>query len=372
LKIAFLITRGDDIGGAQIHVRDLSLAYSERGFEVVVLVGQKGFFSEVLSENGIQCKILKYLVRPINPFNDILVIKEIYMSLKELKPDLLSCHSSKAGLLGRIAGAAAGVPTIFTAHGWSFTNGVPYKRACVYRYAEKLVAPLGGRIITVSNYDKNLALKYQIGESEKIQTVHNGMPGISRELLSDPKLQPPKIIMIARFDEQKDHKTLLDALSKLKDLPWKMFFIGDGPFRTITEGIAKSKGLEERVVFLGKRNDVTEQLAKAQMFVLSTNWEGFPRSILEAMRAGLPVIATDVGGVGEAIVDGKNGFLTPKGDVEALRKHLFNLIVNPKLRMTMGREGQNRFEQNFTFEKMLEKTLDIYNEYLGFYPEPKI
>jgi len=122
--------------------------------------------------------------------------------------------------------------------------------------------------------------------------------------------------------------------------------------------------LTEKVKFLGSRPDVAGLLAKAHIFVLTSNWEGFPLTILEAMRAGLPVVASHVGGVKESIVDEQTGFLVPRGNAEVLKERLQTLIDNPDLRVQMGQRGQERFRNNFTLTPMLEKTWRVYQEIL--------
>lgn len=126
------------------------------------------------------------------------------------------------------------------------------------------------------------------------------------------------------------------------------------------KALAAGLGLEGRVRFLGQRMDVDQLLAGAQVSVLATNWEGFPLSILESMRAGLPVVASAVGGVDEAIRDGDNGFLVPRGDLEVLRSRLEQLLTDASLRVQMGRRGRARFENEFTLDRTVSRTLDVY------------
>ena len=121
-------------------------------------------------------------------------------------------------------------------------------------------------------------------------------------------------------------------------------------------------GLADRVRFWGQRMDVAERLANAQVAVLITNWEGFPRSILEAMRAGLPVVSSAVGGIAESVLDGESGFVVPQGDVDALRERLKQLLIDPGLRARMGRSGRERYEQHFTLAHTVEKTLAVYRD----------
>jgi glycosyltransferase involved in cell wall biosynthesis len=111
--------------------------------------------------------------------------------------------------------------------------------------------------------------------------------------------------------------------------------------------------------------DVDQLLAGAQVSVLATNWEGFPLSILEAMRAGLPVVATSVAGIGEAVSDGKTGYLVPRGDVELLRDRVERLLTDPLLRLRLGRGGRSRYERHFTLDHFVARTLAVYQDVLS-------
>jgi SAM-dependent methyltransferase len=158
---------------------------------------------------------------------------------------------------------------------------------------------------------------------------------------------------------------VLRALSGLKDLDWQLELIGDGPLRGQLEALTQSLDLTSRVTFLGFRRDVPERLAEAQVFLLISKWEGFPRSILEAMRAGLPVVASDVGGVQESVVDGTTGYVIPRGDTVRLRECLRKLITSAELRASMGAAGRARYEDKFTFDRLVERTTKVYESVLG-------
>jgi len=332
---------------------------------VTVLVGGEGPFTEELAVRGIPYRSMRYLVRPIRPSTDLRGLLELRAALTELRPDLVATHSSKAGWLGRLAARSLGLPVVFTAHGWAFTEGVPERKRKIYALAERLAAPFADRIITVSEYDRALALRYRIAPAHKLVTVHNGMPDVDPTLRACPEAEPVRLVMVARFEPPKDHATLLCALAGLRDLAWELELIGDGPLLERVRAEAERLGLLERVRFLGARKDVAERIAKAQLFVLTSNWEGFPLSILEAMRARLPVVASDVGGVREAVMEGETGFLVPRGDVGALRARLRQLIMNASLRVKMGQAGRKRFEERFTFEHMFRKTVEVYEDVLG-------
>jgi glycosyltransferase involved in cell wall biosynthesis len=362
VRIAYVVTRSDLIGGAQVHVRDLAAAMAGYGHEATVLAGGTGPYMEALRRAGVGTVSLKHLAATINPYRDTRAFAELYRGLRRLRPDLVSTHSSKAGVLGRLAARALGLPVVFTAHGWSFTPGIPQRAAAVYRWIERLASPLASRIITVSEFDRQLALEHLTAAAEKVVTVHNGMPDIDPGLRANPGRSPVRLAMVARFEAQKDHTTLFKALAHLRQQPWHLDLIGDGPLLPEAEGMVRELGLTDRVRFWGQSMSVDQRLADAQVALLITNWEGFPRSILEAMRAGLPVVASAVGGVAESVRDGVNGFLIPREDVEGLRQRLGQLLTDPSLRIRMGRSGREHYERNFTLEHTVRKTLAVYRE----------
>ncbi len=368
MRIAYIVTRSDLIGGAQIHVRDLASSLLGHGHEVIVLTSGSGPYVDALRASGVETATLKHLGAAINPVRDLRALGEIRSVLKRLRPDLVSTHSSKAGVLGRVAARILGIPVVFTAHGWAFTPGIPQREATIYRWVEWLVAPLASRIITVSEFDRRLALSCGVGSAERVITVHNGMPDVDATLRSDPGRSPARLAMIARFEPQKDHTTLFQALAGLRDRPWELDLIGDGPLLPQAEAMARQLGLTDRVRFWGQRMDVAERLAEAQVALLITNWEGFPRSILEAMRAGLPVVSSEVGGVSESVVDGETGFVVPQGDVQAVRQRLSQLLADAALRTRMGRSGRERYEQHFTLAHTVEKTLAVYGQIAAVSP----
>src|SRR5690606_28710222 len=155
----------------------------------------------------------------------------------------------------------------------------------------------------------------------------------------------------------KDHASLLRALASLKELEWTAEFVGDGPLRPGAEYLAARLGIADRVQFSGARRDVAERLATAQAFVLTSHWEGFPITIVEAMRAGLPVVASNVGGVSEAVEDGLSGFTVPPADPETLAGRLRTILADSALRRTMGGRGRRRYEADFTLTRMVDRTL---------------
>jgi len=365
VRIAYIVTRADPIGGAQIHVRDLAAEVQAQGHFATVITSGSGPFIDDLRAQHTPTIVLRHLTVPIDPARDLRALREIRAVLRDIQPDLLTAHSSKAGVLGRLAGRSLHIPVVLTVHGWSFTPGIPVVQAAVYRQIERLVGPLASRIITVSEFDRRLALDARIAAEDRVVMVHNGIPDVPPRLRADPARTPPRLVMVARFGAQKDHSTLLRALAGLLDSPWELDLIGDGPLISDMKLLAATLGVAGRIRFLGQRTDVDQILARAQASLLVTNWEGFPLSILEAMRAGLPVVASSVGGIGESVRDGETGYLVPRGAVDLLRDRIRGLLSTPALRVRLGTNGRNRYEQHFTLSHSVSKTIAVYRDVLA-------
>ncbi len=360
MRIVFMLTRGDDFAGTQVHVRDLAAGCRDRGHDAIVLAGGDGVMGDACRERGVPFYVVKHLQREVKPLTDLRALRHIVRQLRRFRPDLLTCHNSKSGILGRIAARMLGIPVLYTAHGWQFALEVPTAKRRMFRAFEVAGAQLGDGIITVCEQDRLFALNYRGFGAHDVHTIHNAMPDVPPELRADPGVEPPRFIMVARTAPQKDHPTLLQAMAGLTDLDWHIDFVGDGPSLDAHRDLAARLGLAERVTFHGFQRDVPQRLARAQGFLLVTNWEGFPYSTLEAMAAGLPVLASDVGGVGEAIRDGVTGFLVPHKDVQAVADRMRQLITSPELRCRMGQAGRELYLSEFTFERMLDKTLQLY------------
>ncbi len=358
-KILYIITRAEH-GGAQAHVLQL-LVNLKDSYEVYLAVGEEGFLTREARALGIKTKIISHLVNSMtSPVNDFLAVLEIKRLINELAPDLVHAHSSKAGLLGRSVAWLSGTPSIFTAHGWAFTGGVSRRRKLITMPLERFAAGLARKIITVSRYDMELATKYHVVPKQKIITIWNGVRDSKYRTKHDNAV--PKIIMVARFSKPKDQDTLLKALAGLADHNWTLEFAGDGERLGFVKGISKQLGLGDRVNFLGVKEpeEIEKLISTSDIFVLTSRWEGLPLTIIEAMRAGLPVLASNVGGVPEAVIDGRTGYLVAPGNVEELRVKLRELINSPLQRQLMGKMGRMRYEKYFTEKQMLDKTVEVY------------
>jgi glycosyltransferase involved in cell wall biosynthesis len=362
-KIVYIVTRSV-LGGVGSHLMEFLQGFHQI-YDIALVTGEMGPLIEVAQDLGIDCYVLPSLNNSLNPFNDFKAIRQCIGLIKQLKPDLIHVHSSKAGTIGRIAAAFTRTPVIFTAHGWGFTPGIrPLQRLLVWA-SEFVISRITNKIICVSKFDYHLAKKYKVGNTKQLQTIYNGVPDDAPLAQPDmPHLDGTvSIVMTARFERQKDPLLAIRACQQLPSNA-QMVFVGDGSLLKPAKELAEELGIANRVVFLGDRRDVSDILAKSHIFLLSTHYEGLPISIIEGMRAGLPVVASDVGGVCEEVVDGENGFLVPARDLDSMVVALTKLVTNPILRHQMGINGREKFLDNFTCEQTIYQTQLVYDRLL--------
>ena len=360
MRIAYVVTRSDAVGGASIHVRDLAREMQARGHETVVFLGGEGLVTDQLRGAGVAFRPLRHLRRAIHPASDFRAYRELRRALRKWRPDLVSAHTSKAGWLTRAACRSLGLPVLYTPHGWTVEDRMGSLQGLVYRCAERIAAPWSSAIVCVCEYERQLALSRHIAPPELLHVIHNGVHDVTPELLADPAQQPPLITCLARFEAPKDHETLIRALADLTDEEWRLDLIGDGPREGEIRALAERLGLSNRVCFRGYQEDPAGLLARAQLFVLSSRSEAFPRSVLEAMRAGLPVVASDVGGVREAIQPGVSGRIVPPGSVTALAEALKSLITDQFQRERFGSAARQIYVTRFRFECLADAVERLY------------
>jgi glycosyltransferase involved in cell wall biosynthesis len=360
-RLLYLVTRGEH-GGAQAHVLDLAMGMSGR-FTVDVATGEEGFLTEACREHAIPVHVVPHLQREIRPLHDMLGLKELRQLMRRIKPDLVHAHTFKAGFLGRLAAKHSKIACVYTVHMWPFGNAMPLSWRVAAPVCERMAARWCDRIITVSELGARNAAQYGIGHSSQVVPILNGIA----EHPARARLEHDNAVsftMVARFTSFKDHGLLLRAFARVPGQA-RLTLVGDGHTLAAAKRLAGELGIRDRVEFKGARGDVPEILAQTDVFVLASKTETLPISILEAMRAGLPVIASNVGGISEEVVDGETGLLVPAGSVDELSGALKRLLADKPLRVAMGRAGRRRFEGMFQADSMIERTHRLYEEVLA-------
>lgn len=357
MRILYSITKGE-IGGAQVHVAQLAKFMKDSGHAVAIMSAPDSWLEWEATKLGLRFYPNRYFSNSFNPFRILKSFSSVKKTVSEFSPDIIHAHSSFAGLITRLA-IRNKIPTIFTAHSFAFTDGTSLFRRLVAPISERIAGRFAKKIICVSEYDRQLALRYKIAPVEKLVTIHNGA---DRNPFSD-STKEDIIVMNGRLAYPKEYLLLLKAY-KLSDSILKLEIISDGPDRPIIEAKISALGLKDRVTLLGElssREEVQKKLSKAKVFILISKHEGMPLSILEAMSAGLPIIASNVGGIPEEI-DKSCGILvknTKEDIVNALQK-----LSNPFIQKEMGEAAKKRFEERFTVEKFLAETKKVYDEVL--------
>jgi glycosyltransferase involved in cell wall biosynthesis len=366
VRIAYVVTRTDAVGGATEHVTEMARAMLARGREAAIFAGgSSGPAFERLAESGAPVRGLRFLRRDLNAVRDLRAYLELKDELAAFRPDLVSAHTAKAGWIARAACASAGIPCIYTPHGLPVGGRMPGASGRVFAAAERAASPWMRAMICVCEHERRLALANRIAPPECLFVVRNGVRPIPAEMRAGPGVAPPLIVSVARFEAPKDHATLLEALALAADLEWRLDLVGDGPLEPACRRLAERLGIAPRVRFLGYRRDVGAVLQQAQVFALASASEGLPRSLLEAMRAGLPAVASAVGGVPEALEDGKTGLLAAPGDATAFAAALRPLISGAALRLSMGAAARAACEERFSLLRMIEETEAVYDAALG-------
>jgi len=274
MKILYLITKSE-AGGAQTHVYQLGKYFIEKGDQVAIMSYPGGWLEQEIKNTEIEFYPNKYFSNIPNPFTILKAMKEIKKAVKDFNPNLIACHSTAAGFLGRLS-IKNKIPTIFTAHGWAFTKGTPFLRKSIAILIEKIAGKFCSKIICVSDFDKSLVLKYKIVPINKVEVVHNG---VSIQNIQDSQNSKLSIVFIGRLAKPKDPLLLFKAFnslsSELKNRA-SISIIGDGPkLKQLKEFIEETKLQGVNLLGSMPRTKVFEILKKSNIFVLISDWEGF-------------------------------------------------------------------------------------------------
>ncbi len=345
VKICHVITRLI-VGGAQENTV-LTCAHLDRTRYAPLLVsgpetGTEGDLAAEAKQLGVRIRVVPTLVREIAPQRDLDAALRLWRLFVRERPAIVHTHSSKAGIVGRLAARLARVPVIVhTVHGWGFHRGMRAGRRATYVRLERLAAQWTTRLVVVSDRDRQIGLAHGIGVPSAYVLIRSGVDlapfrdarrhrAAIRVSLGIPP-EAPVVGAVMRLSAQKDPETLLKAAAEvLGRIPAAyLVLVGDGPLRGEFERWAETLGIRHRVRMTGLRRDVPALMGAFDALVFTSRWEGLPRVIPQAMAAEIPIVATSVGGVGEAIQDGVTGWLTPPGVPHLVAQRLIEILEAP-------------------------------------------
>lgn len=378
MRVTHVITRLI-VGGAQENTISSVLGLHQRSGWTVRLIsgptyGPEGSLEASVSSIPDLLTTVPQLIRPIHPAKDIIALKQLERIFCEQRPDIVHTHSGKAGLLGRLAAARAGVPVIIhTIHGPSFG---PFQGPLTNRLlcaAERHAGKVTTHFVTVAQAMTEQYLAAGIGRRDQYTRIFSGFhmqPFLSAQnnpaLRARYNLQPDDIIIgkIARLFKLKGHDDLFSVAPRLvKSNPRIRFLIvGDGEWRKRFEACARESGLEQHFVFTGlvPPDEIPALIGIMDIVVHLSLREGLPRALPQALAARRPVVAYDCDGASEVCQEGRTGFLVPPGDLNRLGDRLLQLAGNPALREQLGRTGSGFVQENFGVERMVDQLQALY------------
>lgn len=363
------------VGGAQETV--LLAAALARTVDPVVLcgpqTGPEGSLLEQCRRRGVAVLMVPELVRDVDPRRDLAAVGAVSRALHAVGAELVHTHSSKGGVVGRLAARRSGLPVIHSVHGWPFNEAQPLPVRLVWQAIERACAPMARRLVVVANTDRDKGLSAGIGRPEQYVTVRSGIElelygadaRVRREVRDELKVPQGALVVgaVNRLSPQKDPGTLLRAvLPLLHEQPGlRLLMVGDGPLRPAVERLAARSG---QVVFAGLREDVPRLLTAMDIFVTASRWEGLPRTVLQAVATGLPVVATAADGVVDVVRDGISGLLVRPGDVVGLRIAVGRLLGDPALGLRLAMQA-SRCLPEFDAHRMVEQLEGVYAEVMA-------
>lgn len=365
------------IGGTRRHLGDVARGLAGRGWDVHVAVSaeRQASFREdllLLEEQGVVVHELP-MQRAIRPGLDARHAWTLRKLMRHLAPSLVHTHSSKAGALGRTAGRLAGVPRlVHTPHTLAFLFEEMFSAAKreLYFRIERRLARATDRMIAVSESEARTFRTSGVVDPERVRVVPNGVDpapfeGAEPHPLESLGLEPGRVTLgvVGLLNAAKGHDLALAALAEAGNERAQLFFAGHGPLEAELRAQAEALGVASRVAFLGFREDVPRLFATADALLLPSRWEGMPYVVLEAMAAGLPVLATPVDGALDLVVEGETGWLAEAISAQAVAAGLRRVLqLDGGARAALGAAGRARLLERYTEERMIDGLEAVYAE----------
>lgn len=387
IKIVYIFEAG---GGVRKHVSDLLQNIDLNKYEVYVIYNDSRLDKIAhidLTNFNPAVNFIKVTTmnRDISLINDMKAIIQVFKIIKQIKPEIVHCHSSKAGLIGRISAKIASVKAIvYTPHAYIMQNQlISVTKRKIYRLVESLMSKLFTTVtINVSEGERKFAIENKLDDYSKFEVILNGLTERSRQEVNicvdrmeiKKRFEPFSLIpdsaclvgLIARFDNQKDPLCFIDIAVSLCQKIDNVYFcyVGDGPFLEESRQRVKESGLEKRIMLPGFSNKVEEILDCLDIYLITSRFEGLPYSLIEALRNKLPIVATNAIGNNEIVTENFNGYLFPISDVKSGVTVLESMINNNQMLSNLGENSYKVYLEKYTLDKMLYKTFSLYDKLL--------
>ncbi|MES3004918.1 MAG: glycosyltransferase family 4 protein [Patescibacteria group bacterium] len=370
-KVCFVVTKGV-WGGAQKYVYNLATGLPKDRYEAVVVCGEGGELVSRLEAARIRVYTINTLKRDISIKSELQSFLQLFNILRTVRPNVLHLNSPKAGGIGAVAGRLLGIPKIiFTSHGFAFNEiRSPFQKA-VIRLFSWLILILNKQVIVISDKEKADALNMPFISENKITLIKNGVESIGfkdrelarTELIQIVNKEIPKNVTwigtVAELHKNKGYEYMLSALSKLS-YPFAYFIIGAGEEKEKIEKLIQELNLSDKVFMVGFLNHASEHLKAFDIFTLTSVKEGLPYTVIEAGFAGVPVAASNVGGIPDIIENGTSGILVTKEKPGEILKALEYVNEHRNEVETFAQNLKQKVEKEFSLDVMLEKTIKLY------------
>ncbi|MBI4001050.1 MAG: glycosyltransferase family 4 protein [Nitrospira defluvii] len=364
-----------ELGGAQEVAMQVVAGLDRRRFRPVLIAGPGGLLTEeARALKGVEVRIVPSLLREIHPLKDLRALWELVGMFRRLRPKIVHTHSSKAGILGRLAAWLAGVPCILhTIHGYGVTPAQPFwlRRALIA--LEWTVGRVTTHWIAVSQADRRQGIEWGLFSASKVSVVRPGIdPAPFAARIDSAERERLRAMLgigsdhllvgtVSCLKPQKSPEDFVRVAARVcQRFPRaRCILVGDGGLRPQIEVLLRAQGLQERVTLLGWRRDVVVLLKAFDVFVLTSQWEGLPCVLLEARASRIPIVATRVGGAAEAIVEHAQGTLCRPGDVQAMADRVCQILEDERYRMEL-RTSVEEFPEEFTIQETVKQYQSLY------------
>lgn len=361
-RVLHVINSPEEGGGAR-HLHPLVTRMGRERFEPVVATTGHGPLVQRLQRSGVPVVDVNMMRGRLDP-RPVLGLRRL---LARGSFDLVHLHGTRAGFFGTLALSllARRPRVVYTVHGLSCSRKASATVKGLFARVERFIAHRAHRVISVSEHDRQAGVEAGLLPPDRSSTIPNGIAvGPAGQVSRAPRRvgDAAEVLVVGRLVPQKGIPVFLEAArTVLERQPRTRFTLaGDGPLRGELEEQAERLGIADQVRFLGTVTDTPELLGHCDLFVLPSLWEGMPLSLLEAMAAGRPAVATSVSGSAELILDEETGLLVPPGNPDALAAAVLRLLSDPQSAATMGDRARDRVRREFSLERMLESTHALY------------